>query len=120
MKADMPLSKPIRLLISQTEEILGTEITLRRDPDAESGGTLIDVYTYNLEKNVIIFPTHYIGLLKDFIIAKHCTQLLIKGAAAKESKYRVLSFDQDSVYRGLRQIYTDALKDEAKKEKKLP
>jgi len=120
MKADMPLSKPIRLLISKTEEILDTEITLRRDPDAESGGTLIDVYTYNLEKNVIIFPAHYIGLLKDFIIAKHCTHLLIKGAAAKESKYLILSFDQDSVSRALRQIYTDTLKDEAKKEKKLP
>ncbi len=46
--------------------------------------------------------------------------LLIKGAAAKKSRYLVCSFTGDSVYRGIHQIYIDALKDEAKKEKKLP
>jgi len=120
MKTNMPLTKPIRKVISDTERILDTEITLLRKPDAASGGTLIDVYTYNLDKNIIIFPANYIGLLKDFIIAKQCTHLLIRGAAAKKSGYRVLSYTPDSVYTGLRQIYLDALKDEAKKEKKLP
>jgi hypothetical protein len=122
MKTEMPLSKPIRRLISQTEEMLDTRISLLRQPDAEPGGTLVDVYTYDMEKNVnvIIFPAQYIGLLKDFIIAKHCTNLLIKGAAHKKSKYQVLSFTEDSVYRAMRQIYIDALKDEAKKENKLP
>jgi hypothetical protein len=46
--------------------------------------------------------------------------LLIKGAAAKKSRYLVCSFTGDTMYRGIHQIYIDALKDEAKKEKKLP
>lgn len=120
MKTEMPLSKPIRRFLNRTEELLDTEISLLRNPDAEPGGTLVDVYTYNIEKNVIIFPAQYIGLLKDFIIAKHCTNLLIKGAAAKKSKYLVCSYEEDMVYRGMRQIYFDALKDEAKKANKLP
>jgi hypothetical protein len=120
MKTDMPLSKPIRLFVSQTETLLDTEISLIRNPEADPNGTLVDTYTYNVEKNAIIFPAHYIGLLKDFIIARHCVHLLIKGAAAKKSRYLVCSFTGDSVYRGIHQIYIDALKDEAKKEKKLP
>jgi hypothetical protein len=120
MKTEMPLSKPIRRLISQTEEILETEISLLRQPEAEPGGTLIDIYTYDIEKNVIIFPAQYVGLLKDFIIAKHCTSLLIKGAAIKKGTYHVCSYNGDSVYRGMRQIYLDALKDEAGKRNRLP
>jgi hypothetical protein len=120
MKTDMPLSKPIRRFLKHTEETLDTEIALHRTPDAHPGGALIDMYTYNIEKNVIMFPASYIGLLKDFIIAKHCTHLLIRGAAAKKSQYLLCSFSQESVYRGMRQIYIDALKDEARKEKKLP
>jgi hypothetical protein len=116
----MPLSKPIRLFVSQTETLLDTEIILIRNPEADPNGTLVDTYTYNVEKNAIIFPANYIGLLKDFIIARHCVHLLIKGAAAKKSRYLVCSFTGDSVYRGIHQIYIDALKDEAKKEKKLP
>jgi hypothetical protein len=120
MKTEMPLSKPIRRLIKETEEMLDTQISLLRQPDADPQGTLVDVYTYDMEKNVnvIIFPAQYIGLLKDFIIAKHCTNLLIKGAAHKKARYNVLSYTEDSVYRGLRQIYLDALKDEARKEDK--
>jgi hypothetical protein len=120
MKTNMPLTKPIRRFINEAEHLLDTEITLLRKPEAPPGGTLIDVYTYNLDKNIIIFPANYIGLLKDFVIAKQCTHLLIKGAAAKTSGYRVLSYTPESVSAGMRQIYLDALKDEAKKEKKLP
>jgi hypothetical protein len=120
MKTEMPLSKPIRRFLTHTEETLDTEISLLREPDAEPGGTLVDIYTYDIEKNVIIFPAQYIGLLKDFIIAKQCTNLLIKGAAAKKSRYLVCSYTEESVYRGMHQIYLDALKDEAKKENKLP
>jgi hypothetical protein len=120
MKTEMPLSKPIRRFIVQTEEILDTEISLLRQPEAEPGGTLVDTYTYDIETNVIIFPAQYVGLLKDFVIAKHCTNLLIKGAAAKKGRYKVCSYTEDSVYRGMRQIYLDALKDEARKENKLP
>jgi hypothetical protein len=120
MKTDMPLSKPIRLFVNQAETLLDTQISLIRNPEADPNGTLVDTYTYNVEKNAIIIPAHYIGLLKDFIIARHCVHLLIKGAAAKKSRYLVCSFTGDSVYRGIHQIYIDALKDEAKKEKKLP
>ncbi len=120
MRTEMPLSKPIRRLLVQTEELLDTEISLLRQPEAEPGGTLVDKYTYDIESNVIIFPAQYVGLLKDFIIAKHCTNLLIKGAAAKRKEYRICSYTEGSVYTGMRQIYLDALKDEAKKEKKLP
>jgi hypothetical protein len=120
MRTEMPLSKPIRRFLHQTEETLDTEISLLRQPEAEPGGTLVDIYTYDIERNVIIFPAQYVGLLKDFVIAKHCTNLLMKGAAAKKSKYLVCSYTEESVYRGMRQVYIDALKDEAKKEKKLP
>jgi hypothetical protein len=120
MKTDMPLSKPIRRLLNHTEETLDTEISLLRQPEADPGGTLVDKYTYDIDQNVIIFPAQYVGLLKDFVIAKHCTHLMMKGAAAKKGKYLVLSYNEDSVYKGMRQIYLDALKDEAKKENKLP
>jgi hypothetical protein len=120
MKTDMPLSKPIRRFLVHTEETLDTEISLLRQPEADPGGTLIDKYTYDIDQNVIIFPAQYVGLLKDFVIAKHCTHLMMKGAAAKKAKYLVCSFNEDSVARGMRQIYFDALKDEAKKPNKLP
>ncbi len=120
MKTNMPLSKPIRETIAHAEGLLGTEISVMRKPEAVPGGTLIDTYTYDVDKNIIVFPAQNIGLLKDFLIAKHCVALLIKGAAAKKSSYRVCSFNQETVNRGMRQIYLDALKDEAKKAKKLP
>lgn len=120
MKTDMPLSKPIRRFLTHTEETLDTEISLLRQPEADPGGTLVDKYTYDIDTNVIIFPAQYVGLLKDFVIAKHCTHLMMKGAAAEKAKYLVCSYNEDSIYRGMRQIYIDALKDEAKKEKKLP
>jgi hypothetical protein len=120
MKTTMPLSKLIRALVAQTEELLDKEILLMRNPEAVPGGTLIDSYSYNVDKNIIVFPSNYIGLLKDFVISHHCINLLIKGAAAKTTGYKICSFDQESVYRGMHQIYLDALKDEAKKEKKLP
>lgn len=120
MKANMPLSKPIRELVNHAEAILDTEISLVRNPDVPPNGTLVDIYSYNLEKNIILFPAHYIGLLKDFTIARHCLHLLIKGAAAEKKRYLVCSFTEDSLHAGLYQIYLDALKDESKKDKKLP
>jgi hypothetical protein len=120
MKTEMPLSRPIREFVRVTETLLDTEISLLRTPEADPSGMLVDVYTYDIDKNMIIFPASYLGLLKDFIIARHCVHLLIKGAAAKKSRYLVCSCTGDSVYRGMHQIYIDALKDEAKKEKKLP
>jgi hypothetical protein len=104
MKTEMPLSKPIRRILVHTEEILDTEVSLLRQPEAEPGGTLVDKFTYDIDSNVIIFPAQYVGLLKDFVIAKHCTHLLIKGAAAKHNDYRVCSYNAESVYNGMRQI----------------
>ena len=78
MKTEIPLSKPIRHFVRQTETLLDTEISLLRNSEADPNGMLVDVYTYDIEKNMIIFPAHYLGLLKDFIIAKLCVHLLIK------------------------------------------
>jgi hypothetical protein len=120
MIGNVPVAKPVRKFIYHAEELLGTEIVIARDREAPLAGTLIDRYTYSVENDYIVFPAHYVGLLKDFIIAKQVLCLLIKGAAAKKSDYRICSFTEESVFTGMRQIYLDALKDEAKKEKKLP
>jgi len=120
MKGNIPIAKPVRKFVFHAEEILDTQIVITRDKDAPLAGSLIDKFTYPVENDYIVFPAHYIGLIKDFIIAKQVMTLLVKGAAAKRKEYRVLSFNEDCVYNGLRQIYLDALKDEAKKEKKLP
>ena len=45
---------------------------------------------------------------------------MIKGAASKKGEYKVCFYTEESVYRGLRKIYLDALKDEANKKDKLP
>ncbi len=37
MKTEIPLSKPIRRFLANTEEILDTEISLLRQPDTEPG-----------------------------------------------------------------------------------
>jgi len=120
MIGTVPIAKPVRKFVNHAEELLGTEIVIARDREAPLAGTLVDKFTYPVENDYIVFPAHYVGLIKDFIIAKQTFTLLVKGAAAKKGEYRVLSFTEDSVYNGLRQIYFDALKDEAKKEKKLP
>jgi len=120
MIGTVPIAKPVRKFVNHAEELLGTEIVIARDREAPLAGTLVDKFTYPVENDYIVFPAHYVGLIKDFIIAKQPFTLLVKGAAAKKGEYRVLSFTEDSVYNGLRQIYFDALKDEAKKEKKLP
>ena len=120
MIGTVPIAKPVRKFVYHAEELLGTEIVIARDKDAPLAGTLIDRYTYPVENEYFVFPAHYVGLIKDFIIAKQVMTLLVKGAAAKRGEYRVLSFNEETVYNGTRQIYLDALKDEAKKEKKLP
>jgi hypothetical protein len=120
MIGTVPIAKPVRKFVYHAEELLGTEIVIARDREAPLAGTLIDKFTYPVENDYIVFPAHYVGLIKDFIIAKQVMTLLIRGAAAKRGEYRVLSFTEDTVYNGLKQIYLDALKDEAKKEKKLP
>ncbi|OPY39327.1 MAG: hypothetical protein A4E35_00098 [Methanoregula sp. PtaU1.Bin051] len=120
MIGNVPIAKPVRKFVAHAEELLGTEIVIARDREAPLSGTLVDRYTYPVENEYIVFPAHYVGLIKDFIIAKLTLTLLIKGAAAKRGEYKVISFTEESVYNGMRQIYLDALKDEAKKEKKLP
>ena len=89
MIGNIPIAKPIRKFVYHAEELLGTEIIIARDREAPLAGTLIDKFTYPVEHDYIVFPAHYIGHIKDFIIATQVMTLLIKGAAATRGEYRV-------------------------------
>ena len=68
----MPLSKSIRQFVRQTETLLDTEISLLRNPEADPNGMLVDVYTYDIEKN----HDHFSGALYRFIEGfYHCKAL---------------------------------------------
>jgi len=99
-------------LIHFTEKTLDTEIILHRQADCPPCGILVDRFTYDTEKNVIVFPASFIGLLKDFVIALNVTRLLIRGSASRNGIYKVLSYEPDGVALGMEQIYLDLLKDE--------
>ena len=105
-------SPALESLINQTQEILGTEVVLHRQQDAPWGGMLLDMYTYETGKNIIVYPFNLLGMLKDVVIARKCAALLLKGVAAKQNELRVLSFDDASAAKGMSQIYLDTLKDE--------
>jgi hypothetical protein len=106
------ISKDVKNLLARTEETLGIEISVLRSPEAPPGGLLIDSFSFETDKNVIIVPPARIGLFKDLLIALHGISLLIKGAAAEKGDLRVLSYDEESLFRGVSQIYLDTLKDE--------
>lgn len=99
-------------LIHFAERSLDTEIVLHRQPDCPPCGILVDTYTYETEKNVIVFPAAFLGLLKDFVIAFNVTRLLIRGTASRSGIYQVLSYEPDGAALGMEQIYLDLLKDE--------
>ncbi len=111
MHATVPVSPALQGLLKHAEELLGTEILLRRLPDAPDGGLLLDPYSYDCSHPIIVSPARQLGLLKDVAIAENCILLLMKGAAHARGEYRVLSFDAGSVQRGMEQIYLDTLKD---------
>ena len=106
------LSPQLQNLIRFTEESLDTEIVLHRQPDCPPCGILVDRYTYETEKNVIVYPAAFLGLLKDFVIALNVTRLLIRGTAYQNGHYKVLTYDPEGVALGMEQIYLDLLKDE--------
>ena len=107
------LSEDLNSLIAHVEKVLGTGIILRRQDNVPEQGVLIDDYTFGSGKNMIIFSSGDLGLLKDYSIAKNCLVLLYKGVAAQKGTYQVLSFDRDTAVIGMKQIYLDILKDEA-------
>jgi hypothetical protein len=105
------ISTDIKRLLAHAEQSLGIDISVLRSAEAPPNGLLIDSFSFQTDRNVIIIPPTRIGLLKDLLIAIHCVVLLIKGAAAERGDYRVLSYDEESAFRGVRQIYLDLLKD---------
>ncbi len=114
-----PLSRSLITLIELTERLLETEITIRCLKDAPYRGVLIDPYTHETDVPVIVASTSYLGMLKDYVIARHVVTLLLRGAADARGDYRVLSYDQDSVACGMRQIYLDILKEDSTRGRRI-
>jgi hypothetical protein len=112
MNSQYTLSDELNDLVAHVETVLGTGVVLRRQDDVPEQGVLIDDYTYGSGKNLIIFSSSDLGMLKDYSIAKNCLVLLYKGTAAMKGTYRVLSFDKETALAGMNQIYLDILKDE--------
>jgi hypothetical protein len=112
MSSSYNLSDELNELINHVENVLGTGITLRRQDNTPEHGVLIDDYTYGNGKNIIVFSSNDLGMLKDFVIAINCLSLLYKGIAANKGEYKVLSFNYESACFGMKQIYLDILKDE--------
>jgi len=85
---------------------------IHRQTDAPAHGILLDTYSYDTSKNVIVFSSAQLGLLKDFVIAQNSIRLLMRGIAKKRGNFRVLSCDISTAGLGMNQIYLDTLKDE--------
>jgi len=105
-------SPALDTLVSHIGDILGTEIVVHRETDAPAHGILLDTYSYDTNKNVIVFSSAQLGLLKDFVIAQNSVRLLLRGIAHRRGSYRVLSYDAGTAGIGMNQIYLDTLKDE--------
>ncbi len=99
-------------LVRHIEGILGCDIMIHRQTDAPAHGILLDTYSYDTSKNVIVFSSAQLGLLKDFVIAQNSIRLLMRGIAKKRGNFRVLSYDISTAGLGMNQIYLDTLKDE--------
>ncbi len=112
MQPSYNLSPDLRLLLHKTAETLGVEVILHRQNDAPRYGILVDEYTYGSGKNVIVFPSSVLGMLKDYIIAENCYRLLFNGMGTKAGRFKVLSFSKRHAAIALQQIYLDILKDE--------
>lgn len=106
------LSPDLRLLLHKTAENLGMEVILHRQNDAPRYGILVDDYTFGSGKNVIVFPSSVLGMLKDYIIAENSYRLLFNGMGAKAGRFKVLSYSKSHAVTALKQIYLDILKDE--------
>ncbi|HTY14557.1 MAG TPA: hypothetical protein VMC42_02515 [Methanoregulaceae archaeon] len=105
-------SQAVQDLISHVEELLDIEILIHREAEAPAQGLLVDTYSFDVTKNVIVYSNSQLGLLKDYIIAENCLKLLMRGASHKMNRYRTLSYDVRSAATGMNQIYLDTLKDD--------
>jgi hypothetical protein len=120
MTADYHLSAPVRCLLQSAEDLLETEIILKRQRDVPRTGYLVDEYLFGNDRNIILFPDDALGTLKDLIIAKHTIRLLLHGITCRDGQGKVLTFDASSAIRGMEQIYLDSLKDEQTRGLPLP
>lgn len=105
-------SQSLKNLIGHIEEVLNTEINVVRQADAPHRGLLLDGYFYDNDRNVVVFQSQQLGVLKDYVCAVNCVMLLLRGAAKHFGDYKVLSFNVESAKVGMEQIYLDTLKDE--------
>ena len=105
-------SPAVRGLISHVEELLDIEVIIHREAEAPPYGLLLDTYSYDVSKSVIVYSNSQLGLLKDYIIAHNCVKLLMRGTSHKLKQYRILSYDSQSAAKGMYQIYLDTLKDD--------
>ncbi|HVP94021.1 MAG TPA: hypothetical protein VMS89_02500 [Methanoregulaceae archaeon] len=112
MSSTYTTSPAVQDLISHAEELLNIEIVIHREAEAPQYGLLIDTYSFDVNKNVIVYSNSQLGLLKDYIIAQNCVKLLMRGASHKLKNYRTLSYDSHSAAKGMYQIYLDTLKDD--------
>lgn len=106
------ISSSLKDLIEHAETILESEIHLQRQPNCPPKGMVLDKYSFDSPRNVLVFSPQQIGMLKDFVIGHNCARMLFKGAAYKQGKFQVLSFDESCATLGMEQIYLDILKDE--------
>jgi len=91
-----PISHSLEELVALTEQVLEIEITIKRLKEIPYRGMLLDPYTYDTYETVILVSTDYLGMLKDFVIAKHCLTLLLKGSAFHTGNLKVLSYNEES------------------------
>ncbi len=86
MTASHNSSPALDKLVRHIEEILESEIIVHREKDAPAHGILLDTYSYTTNKNVIVFSSAQLGLLKDFVIAQNSLRLLLRGISSPERK----------------------------------
>jgi hypothetical protein len=114
-----PISHSLERLVTLTEQLLDLEIIIKRLKETPYRGMLLDPYTYDTNETHILVSTAYLGMLKDFVIARHCMTLLLKGSAFQTGNLKVLSYNEESAYRGMKQIYLDILKEDSECGRKI-
>lgn len=114
-----PISHSLERLVTLTEQLLDIEITIKRLKETPYRGMLLDPYTYDTGDTYILVSTAYLGMLKDFVIARHCMTLLLKGSAFHTGNLKILSYNEESAYRGIKQIYLDILKEDSECGRKM-
>jgi hypothetical protein len=112
MQERYEISSSLKELIEHAEKILDCEIHLQRQPDSPPKGLVLDRYSFDSPRNVLVFSPQQIGMLKDFVIGHNCIRMTLKGTAHGHGDFQVLSFDESCATLGMEQIYLDILKDE--------